>query len=75
MVLGSSEMVFFSGMPSDAAGPVAESVTPTLMSAQADMEKPVAAMHARAMCLIFMGLAPTGIEMVSGRRPGKLAHP
>jgi len=28
-------MVFFSGMPSDAAGPVAESVMPTLMSASA----------------------------------------
>ena len=28
-------IVFFSGMPSDAAGPVAESVTPMLMSAMA----------------------------------------
>src|SRR5574344_3073583 len=28
-------MVFFSGMPSEAAGPVAETVTPTLMSARA----------------------------------------
>jgi len=27
--------VFFSGMPNDAAGPVADSVTPTLISAQA----------------------------------------
>ena len=27
--------MFFSGMPSDAAGPVADSVTPTLMSAHA----------------------------------------
>src|SRR3954470_23322522 len=26
-------MVFFSGMPSDAAGPVADTVTPTVMSA------------------------------------------
>ena len=33
MVLGSSAIVFFSGMPSDAAGPVADSVTPTVMSA------------------------------------------
>src|ERR1700712_4304121 len=36
MVLGIRAMVFFSGMPSDAAGPVADSVTPTLMSACAD---------------------------------------
>ena len=35
IVVGSSSMVFFSGMPSEAAGPVADSVTPTLMSAQA----------------------------------------
>ena len=33
IVVGSSSKVFFSGMPSDAAGPVADSVTPTLMSA------------------------------------------
>src|SRR5690606_1373563 len=35
IVVGSSVKVFFSGMPSDAAGPVAERVTPTLMSASA----------------------------------------
>src|SRR5258705_11353149 len=35
IVVGSSSIVFFSGMPSDAAGPVAESVTPTLTSAAA----------------------------------------
>jgi hypothetical protein len=28
-------MVFFSGIPSEAAGPVADSVTPTLISAKA----------------------------------------
>ena len=33
IVAGRSSNVFFSGMPSDAAGPVADSVTPTLMSA------------------------------------------
>ncbi len=33
IAVGSSSNVFFSGMPSDAAGPVADSVTPTLMSA------------------------------------------
>ena len=35
IVVGSSSNVFFSGMPSDAAGPVAEMVTPTLISASA----------------------------------------
>ena len=33
IVAGSSSNVFFSGMPSEAAGPVADSVTPTLISA------------------------------------------
>ncbi len=33
MVCGIRAIVFFSGMPSEAAGPVAETVTPTLMSA------------------------------------------
>ena len=35
MLVGSSSNVFFSGMPSDAAGPVADNVTPTLMSPRA----------------------------------------
>jgi len=35
MVVGSRSNVFFSGIPSDAAGPVAETVTPTLISASA----------------------------------------
>ncbi len=35
IVAGSSSNVFFSGMPSEAAGPVADSETPTLMSAHA----------------------------------------
>src|SRR5581483_2549136 len=35
MVAGQSAAVFFSGMPSTAAGPVAETDTPTLMSAHA----------------------------------------
>ena len=35
MVFGSSAKVFFSGMPSDAAGPVADTLTPTVMSARA----------------------------------------
>jgi len=33
MVAGSSSSVFFCGMPSDAAGPVADTVMPTVMSA------------------------------------------
>ena len=35
--------VFFSGIPNDAAGPVADSVTPTLMSAVASAQKKNAA--------------------------------
>jgi hypothetical protein len=35
MVLGSRATVFFSGMPREAAGPVAETLTPTVMSARA----------------------------------------
>ena len=42
-VVGRSSKVFFSGMPSDAAGPVADSVTPTLMSAQAGATPPATA--------------------------------
>ncbi len=44
IVVGTSSKVFFSGMPSDAAGPVADSVTPTLMSACADRANPARAM-------------------------------
>jgi hypothetical protein len=33
--LGSSAIVFFSGIPSDAAGPVADTVTPLFTSAKA----------------------------------------
>src|ERR1700740_1843944 len=36
MVCGISAIVFFSGMPSDAGGPVANTVPPTLMSASAE---------------------------------------
>jgi hypothetical protein len=39
----SISIVFFSGMPSDAAGPVADSVTPTLISAQATPQAAIAA--------------------------------
>ncbi|KAF1043236.1 MAG: hypothetical protein GAK34_02703 [Delftia tsuruhatensis] len=35
-VRGISATVFFSGMPREAAGPVAETTTPTLMSARAE---------------------------------------
>ncbi len=51
IVAGSSSIVFFSGMPSDAAGPVADSVTPIVMSAMADVREarqraPLRARHA-----------------------------
>src|ERR1700674_902181 len=34
MLVGMSAKVFFSGMPSEAAGPVADKLTPTVMSAR-----------------------------------------
>ena len=40
MVVGISGTVFFSGMPSDAAGPVADKVTPMVISASADVAAP-----------------------------------
>ena len=46
MVLGISAIVFFSGMPSEAAGPVADTVTPTLMSASAKVLASIAAASA-----------------------------
>ena len=54
MVLGISEKVFFSGMPSEAAGPVAETVTPTLMSACATPPAPISAALARASRVFWM---------------------
>ncbi len=39
MVVGNKAMVFFSGMPSEAAGPVADTETPTLISANAAADK------------------------------------
>src|ERR1700712_4731478 len=49
MFCGISAMVFFSGMPSDAAGPVAETVTPTLTSANTFDAAPNAAQMATAL--------------------------
>src|SRR5450830_492067 len=49
MTVGSKAMVFFSGIPSDAAGPVVERVTPTLMSACAI---PAALNNANAASLV-----------------------
>ena len=43
IVVGRSSNVFFSGMPSEAAGPVADSVTPTLIWPCAESAKPQAA--------------------------------
>src|SRR6185369_15090236 len=43
IVVGNSSNVFFSGMPSEAAGPVADSVTPTLICPWAVSARPEAA--------------------------------
>ena len=51
MVLGISAIVFFSGMPSEAAGPVADRLTPTLMSACAAPAASSAAASARIFFL------------------------
>src|ERR1035437_4049130 len=58
--LGNSAIVFFSGMPSDAAGPVADTVTPTLICAEATVEKASASSDGRMACsnLIFISLSP-----------------
>ena len=55
MVLGSSATVFFSGMPSEAAGPVADSVTPTFTSAQAVAARPVRMAPVSTSFFNFMG--------------------
>jgi len=49
-VVGSSAAVFFSGMPSDAAGPVADTEMPTLMSAQAGAAAKQSAIAAAILC-------------------------
>ena len=67
MVVGSSEMVLRSGMPSDAAGPVADTVTPTFTSAQAAVENPATAAHSNASFFNCMGSLP-GEWMVGMRR-------
>ena len=58
MVLGISAKVLRSGMPSDAAGPVADTVTPTLIWASAAVEKPSTAAPSSANFFNFMGLSP-----------------
>ncbi len=60
MVCGSSAMVFFSGMPSEAAGPVADSVTPTLMSAQAAVQPSVMAAASSAFLFASMWVVSSG---------------
>jgi hypothetical protein len=58
IVLGISEMVFFSGMPSEAAGPVAEMVTPTLTSAHAARAVVHRAAISRGLKNFMVGLSP-----------------
>src|SRR5574343_83586 len=52
MVVGSNAKVFFSGMPSEAAGPVAATETPTLMSASTAVDR--VARTARVSFLIMI---------------------
>jgi hypothetical protein len=74
IVCGISAIVFFSGMPSDAAGPVAETVTPTVMSACAMPVSAVAAAKAGGE----EGVSCEGTWRVSvgvmGFLPGRRAH-
>jgi hypothetical protein len=56
IVLGISAIVFFSGIPSDAAGPVADTVTPTLMSARASVLESSAAARATGLRNFICGL-------------------
>src|SRR5437764_378733 len=51
-VVGNNSIVFFSGIPSDAAGPVAESVTPIVISASAVPAQPPNATMAIATTLM-----------------------
>src|SRR5438067_6530418 len=52
ILVGRISIVFFSGMPSDAAGPVADSVTPMLMSALAAQDQPASTASPQAAALI-----------------------
>ena len=73
-VAGRISIVFFSGMPSDAAGPVADSVTPMLMSASAAFEAASAAASAvtTQADVRFMALL-VGVAALDGR--GRHANP
>ena len=84
IVCGISAIVFFSGMPSDAAGPVAETVTPTLMSACATLasvararrgrsattERCLAEGHARVSVVWLMG-NDVGLRRARAPRRGR----
>lgn len=61
--------MFFSGMPSEAAGPVADTETPTLMSANAAGAKDSAAAAATAARMAFLDMAffPGGLQTWKGR--------
>ena len=65
IVVGRSSNVFFSGMPSEAAGPVADSVTPTLMSACADPAIPAAAIARTATSALSRLQSPIEFLLIS----------
>jgi hypothetical protein len=67
MVCGSRATVFFSGMPSEAAGPVADTLTPMVMSASAApaahrVDSNTASLRMR-ICLLLV----IGVRSVCGR--------
>src|SRR5690348_13556222 len=74
-------MVFFSGMPSEAAGPVAETLTPTVMSARAGAAatavSSAASDAARDNMRIFIGASDSVVVGMlwpwgqAARRPGR----
>src|SRR3954453_20618925 len=80
-------MVFFSGMPSEAAGPVAETVTPTVMSARALPETMASTAAIRAWMgerrvelvkgtssLDSVGECGRGVVRILAPRDARLAH-
>jgi hypothetical protein len=74
MSLGNSSTVLRSGMPSEEAGPVVDSTTPTLIWACADRAAVALTSSARTGRESFQGLN-AGIGLVSVRDGKKNHHP
>jgi hypothetical protein len=63
MLVGSSAMVFFSGMPSDAVGPVVDKVTPTVISATADAAAPAKNKASRLRDNLLIKITPAWVDV------------